>query len=233
MQQPQEPKPLTKFLNSFSQFLSRSRLVLLAIVVALAAFFVGYFVWTGVNRRVNERSTLLAEQAQVKYEEWQSMEEGGPKDEAEAALLESLGAIIRQYPQRYATQRALFLRAHLHAGKENWQGAAEDFRDLARSFPQSYLAPIGLFNAAIADEEQGKADEALGSYKQLTELYPKSYLVPHALFSMGRLYEEKQDFTQAAATYNKLADDYPASNWTKAGRNRIIELQVQGKIAAK
>ncbi len=233
MQQPQEPKPMTKFLTSLSQFLTRSRVILLVLVVAIAAFFIGYFVWTGVNRRANERSTLMAEQAQSMYDDWKAQEEGDKKTEAGNALQEKLGQIIRQYPHRYATQRALFIRAHFGADKKDWKSAAESFQDLARSFPESYLAAISLFDAGIAYEEMGQNDPALEAYKQLAEKYPKSFLVPHALFSEGRLFEAKGDFTQAAAAYNRLSDEYPASNWTKAGRNRIIELQIQGKIATK
>ena len=138
MQQPHEPKPDVEFRDRLSPLLQTSRLALLIllIVVAIAAFFVGYFVWTGVNRGRNEHSTLLAEQAQVKYDEWQGMPDGEPKTQAEDRPAGEPGPIIRQYPQQYATQRALFLRAHLAAQKKNWQGAAEDYQDLARRFPR-------------------------------------------------------------------------------------------------
>ncbi len=231
MQQPQEMDPRAKILARLSAFLTRSRIILLAVGVAAAAFFIGYFVWNSVSRSTAERSALLAEEAQEQFDQWSAMESGDKKTQAEAPLLEKLNLIIRRYPHQYATQRALFVRAHFYAQKQDWKEAAEDFQDLARSFPNSYLAVISLFDAGVALEQLNRIDDAIAAYKQLTEKYPKSYLVPHALFSLGRLHEAKGDYAQASAAYNRLADEYPASNWTKAGRNRIIDLQVQGKIA--
>ena len=61
--------------------------------------------------------------------------------------------------------------------------------------------------------------------------YPDSTLVPELLFNIGRLEEQKGDFAAAQAAYNQLEEQHPLSNWTKLGRNRIIALKVDGKIA--
>jgi hypothetical protein len=55
--------------------------------------------------------------------------------------------------------------------------------------------------------------------------------VPHAMFAMGRLYESSEDFQSAFQVYDRLEDEFPLSNWTKMGRNRIIALRVEGRIA--
>jgi TolA-binding protein len=219
-----------KFINRLLNFLARIRVAMFVVVAAAVVFFVGYFAWTGWSRRALSNSTLLAEEAQTQFESWQGAEEGGEKSQMEADLREKLNLIIRKYPHQYGTQRALFIRAHLAALKKDWKAAVEDFTDLARSFPRSYLAALSLFNAAVAFEEQDNVDQALGQYQDLIRSYPDSYLMPHALFSVGRLQEQKGDFTQAAAAYNRLIDEHSTSNWTKAGRNRIIDLQNQGKI---
>lgn len=74
-------------------------------------------------------------------------------------------------------------------------------------------------------------DQAIAAYQTLAEKHEGSFLVPHALFSLGRLYESQENYESAYALYDRLEDEHPLSNWTKIGRNRIIELKVQGKIA--
>ena len=89
---------------------------------------------------------------------------------------------------------------------------------------------MSLFNAAVAFEELDEPDKALANYKMITDIYSDNYLLPHAFFSLGRLYEQKKEYDLALSIYNRLEDDYSASNWTKIARNRIIALNVSGKI---
>ena len=102
---------------------------------------------------------------------------------------------------------------------------------MAGSFPRSYLAPISLFNAAVAYEQAGDLEQGITTYRDLSERYPKSFVVPHALFAMGRLYESGEDYQSAFEVYDRMEDEFPLSNWTKMGRNRIIDLKVKGRIA--
>jgi TolA-binding protein len=90
---------------------------------------------------------------------------------------------------------------------------------------------LSLFNAAVAYEQAGDLEQGITTYRELSEKYPKNFLVPHALFAMGRLYEADEDFQSAFEVYDRLEDEFPQSNWTKMGRNRIIDLKVKGLIA--
>ncbi|MBA7649903.1 Cell division coordinator CpoB [subsurface metagenome] len=221
----------TRFVNRLAHFLHKNRIILLTLLIASSVALVGYFIWTEWQRRTNEDSTLLAEEAQGLYQEWQLEADEENKKKLEEDLNSSLDLIINRYPRKYAVQRALFIRADLCFDKEEWETATENYQKLAGDFPKGYLAALSLFNAAVCYEEMNDPDRALELYRRTAELYGESYLIPHALFSLGRLYEQKQDFENAISAYNRLETEYPFSNWTKAGRNRIIDVRIKGKTA--
>jgi tetratricopeptide (TPR) repeat protein len=217
-------------LDRLASFLGKYRLVLLGILIALLVFVVGYFGYTEWQKRARERSALMAERAQDLYQEWQNEKDENNRKAKEQQLRELLDRITAKYPRQYAAQRALYLKATLAYEKNMWQESAEAYESLVKSFPKSYLAEISLVAAAVCYEQAGDPKAAISAYKRFTERYGTSFLMPHALFSLGRLYELGEDYAAAAKTYNSLEEKYPFSNWTKAGRNRIIALKVQGKI---
>jgi tetratricopeptide (TPR) repeat protein len=221
-----EPKP--RFVDQLSDFLHKYRVVLLVILIILVVFVVAYFTYTEWHKHRREQSTVMAERAQNLYTQWVQAED---RQSLEQQLQDLIGRIVERYPRQYAAQRARFIRANMAFEKEQWGQAAEYYRNLAKSFSQSYLAPIGLFNAGVAFEKAEDVEQAMASYQQVVDGYPDNFLVPHALFSLGRLYESREDFENAFQLYNRLEDEHPLSNWTKLGRNRIIDLKVQGRIA--
>jgi len=230
MLNPKEMTTKAKFMEKFSQFLLRNRVLLWSLLISIAVLITGYFIWFEWNKHTIENSSLLAEDAQGLYQEWSTEEDQNRKNEIEEELLEALNLVIRKYPHQYAAERALFIKGNLFFEKENWDDAAKAYLDLAHSFANGYLAPLSLFNAAVAYEELNEPDNALANYKLITENYSDNYLLPHALFSLGRIYEQKEEYDLAFSSYNRLEDDYSASNWTKIARNRIIELTINGKI---
>ena len=227
------PKEMTAkaiFMEKFSQFLLRNRILLWSLLISMAVLITGYFIWFEWNKRIVENSSFLVEDAQGLYQIWKIEEDQNRKNEIEEELLEALNLVIRKYPHQYAAERALFIKGNLFFEKENWDDAAKADRDLANFFAKGYLASLSLFNAAVAYEELNEPDKALANYKLITENYSDNYLLPHALFSLGRLYEQKEEYDLALSSYNRLEDGYSASNWTKIARNRIIELTINGKI---
>jgi len=224
-----EAKP--RFVEQLAVFLHKYRIVLLVILIALVLFVVVYFGWSEWNKRTLERSALMAERAESMYEEWLGQDDESAQSSIQQELAELIDQILKRYPRQYAAQRARFIRANLAFENERWQEAAESYSSVAESFPKSYLAPLSLFNAGVAYEQMDDLDQAITAYQILVEKHEDSFLVPHALFSLGRLYESQEDYENAFQLYDRLEDEYPLSNWTKLGRNRIIELKVQGKIA--
>ena len=69
-----EAKPT--FIEHLSNFLSKYRIPLLAVLIALVVLVVGYFAYSELNRSARERSALMAERAQDLFQEWAVLEEG-------------------------------------------------------------------------------------------------------------------------------------------------------------
>lgn len=215
-----------RFLNKLSAFLVKYRIALITGLIVLVVVIVGYFVWTERQGRQRENAALLAEEAQDLSSRWQMAADSEAKEALESEFLDSVESILNKYPRQYGAARAQYLRASLYFEQEQWQEALNDFLEVARERARGYLVPLSLFNAAVCQEELGKPEEALAVYQEIARSHPESHLVPHALFSSGRLLEQAGDTEAALAAYNRLDEEYPLSNWTKAGRNRIIVLEL-------
>ncbi len=228
----QEPEqPLRRRISNFlAVTVSRFRIILLAVLIAAAAFMIGYFIYTEISRRLTADSTILAEGAQDLYDKWQAESDTAKKGAIEKQLMDQLGIVIGRYPRQYGGQRGLFIRADIYYHDKAWDNAQKDYQTLARRFPGSYLAPISLFNAGVCLEEKGDAVGALKLYQKASDSYPDSPVAPRALFDAGRLLEQKGSFEDARKAYDQIDSLYPSSTWDKLGKNREIELRVLGKI---
>jgi TolA-binding protein len=228
-QVPQEP--MRRRINNFlARAVSRFRIALLVILIAAAAFLLGYIVYNEVSKKRLADSTLMAESAQAKYDTWRSEADAAKKAALEKELFDNLGTLINRYPRQYGGERGLFIRAEASYANKAWDAALKDYEALAAGFPKSYLAPIGLFNAAVCYEEKGDTDAALKLYLQSAGSYKESTVAPRALFNSGRLYEAKSDWTNAQKTYESMEGLYAQSVWTRLAKNRLVELKVMGKI---
>ena len=230
MRNTQETDTRSRFVNNLADFIHRNQKILWTVLIAAVVFVAGYFVWTEWQRRTKETSSILVEDAQEQFRTWQNELDEAKKEDLEKSIQEALEFIIKKYPRQYAAQRAYFIRASMASEGKEWEKAAEDYLRLAESFPRGYLTVLSLFNAAVCYEQIDDPGEALALYRKIAEKYEESYLMSHVLFSIGRISEGKKDFENAYNAYSRLEDEYPFSNWTKAGRNRIIDLKIKGKI---
>jgi TolA-binding protein len=225
------PEPMRRRINNFlAHTVSRFRIALLVILIAAAAFLVGYVVYNEVSKKLLADSTLLAETTQAQFDAWQAESDAAKKAVLEKDLFDKLGNLINRYPRQYGGQRGLFIRAEAYYSKKAWDGAQKDYETLASRFPKSYLAPISLFDAAVCSEEKGDTDSALKLYVKASSSYKDSTVAPRALFDSGRLYEAKSDWTNAQKAYESMDGLYAQSMWTRLAKNRLVELKVLGKI---
>jgi len=225
------PAPLRHRISSFlAATISRFRIILLVILVAAAAFMVGYIIYSEINKKLIADSTVLAEGAQDLSDKWQAEGDAAKKGSLEKQLLDQLTLLINRYPHQYGGQRGLFLRANVYYEKKAWDDARKDYERLAASFPQSYLAPISLFNAGVCREEKGDAAGAQKLYQQVSDSYKDSAVAPRALFDAARIDEQKGSFEDAKKKYEQIDGLYPSSIWDKLGKNRVIALRVEGKV---
>ncbi|MGO9310039.1 MAG: tetratricopeptide repeat protein [Spirochaetia bacterium] len=227
----QAPEPLRRRINNFlAHAVSRFRIALLVILIAAAAFLVGYVVYNEVTKKLVADSALMAERAQAQFDSWQSESDATKKAALEKDLFDQLGRLIGRYPRQYGGQRGLLIRANANYEKKAWDPALKDYETLAARFPKSYLAPISLFDAAVCAEEKGDTDNALNLYIQASDNYKDSTVAPRALFDSGRLYEAKSDWANAQKVYQSMDGLYAQSMWTRLAKNRLVELKVLGKI---
>jgi TolA-binding protein len=228
-QAPQEP--IRRRISSFlARTVSRFRIALLVVLIAAAAFLVGYTIYNEINKQRMNVSTVMVEAAQDLYDKWSSESDATKKAALEKDLLSQLDTVVARYPRQYGAQRGLFLRAGVSYGKKAWDAALKDYQTLAARFPSSYLAPIGLFNAAICFEEKGDAASAEKLYTEIYQKHKDSTVGPRAMFDAARISEASGDFAGAQKTYEAMDTTYSQSVWTKLAKDRVIELKVAGKV---
>lgn len=226
-----QPEPLRRRISNFlAHTVDRFRIALWVILIAAAAFLVGYLVYTEINKKLMFDSSTMAEGALGQFDKWSAESDAAKKATLEKDLMATLDKLVDRYPRQYGGQRGLFLRADLNYAKKAWDPALKDYETLASRFPKSYLAAISLFNAGICAEEKGDADGAQKLYTRAYVSYKDSTVAPRAIFNAGRIDEVKGAWAEAQKKYEQMDSLYSQSVWTKLAKNRAIELKVQGKI---
>jgi TolA-binding protein len=227
----QAPEPLRRRINNFlARTVSRFRVALWVVMIAAAAFLIGYVIYGQVQNGRATKSALLAEAAQQTFTTWQSETDATKKADLEKRLLTELGAAIDRYPGQYGAQRGLFIRADVNFANKAWDAALKDYESLAARFPASYLAPIALFNAAVCYEEKGDAIAAQQTYVKISTAYTDATVAPRSIFEAARLDESQGHWPDAQTKYQSLDTLYSGSIWNNLAKNRLIELKVMGKI---
>jgi len=226
-----QQEPLRRRISNFlAHTVDRFRIALWVILIAAAAFLIGYLVYTEITKKLINDSTTVAEGAQDLFDKWTAETDAAKKAALEKDLTTQLDSLVSRYPRQYGGQRGLFLRANLGFEKKAWDAALKDYEMLASRFPKSYLAPISLFDAAACAEEKGDVDGAQKLYTQVSVSYKDSTVAPRALFNAGRLDEQKGAWADAQKKYEQMDSLYNQSVWTRLAKNRVVELKVQGKI---
>lgn len=216
-----------------SAVVERYRVPLLVVAGAVLAALIIWLAWAERERSVAASSALRAERLQEQFETWQAEPEGTRKSNLGDALLGDVEQILRQFPRRYAAQRALYVRAQYQFELREWDAAAADWEEVAARWPESYLAPLSIYNAAVAQEEAGQPEAAAEYLQRLVEQWEGATLAPRALFSIARLAEQRGDHAAAAAGYDRLTDEHGGSRWAAAARNRLISLETEGRLPAE
>ena len=220
-----------KFLESFSQFLYKNRIILITVFSVIIAGLIALSVIVSINRSNAEKAAGRTEQLQETYSEWLQMsdedEEGtGKKAELKETILTDAQDIADSFPKTFAAQRSIFIAAELNSIEEEWEESAEGYARLAEGYPESYLAPLALAAASAAYENAGIPEKALESARGIVDDYGDTSLeAPHAWFTVGRLLEQSGDSNGALEAYRELVGNFPESSWTKLAQDRIIVLE--------
>jgi TolA-binding protein len=227
----QAPKePLRRRINDWlSRTVDRFRIALIVVIIAAAAFLVGYFVFTEVQKKVSYNSAVQAELVQDLRDKWQSESDATKKAALEKDMVAQLDSVVSRFPRQYGGQRALFIRAGFNYEKKDWEAARKDYETLAARFPKSYLAAISLFDAGVCAEEKGDVDAAQKLYVQVLTSYKDSTVAPRATFDAARMDESKGAWEAAQKRYESMDSLYSQSIWTKLAKDRLVQLKVMGK----
>ncbi len=218
------------FQDKLVSFIASKRIILIVFLCLLVAGFVVLAVTSEINNRIDERSTILVENAQQKYDDWLNEVLSEKKILLENELIDSLDNIISDYSGKYAAQRAIYIKGLIYFNTKNWQPAYENFILLKDDFKESYLTSLALFFAGVCQEELNNTELALDTYIYIYNSYKTLPLLPNVIFSIGRLYDEQENYEKAEEYYNILKSDYNFSTWTKYAINRIIYLKSEGKL---
>jgi len=93
----------------------------------------------------------------------------------------------------------------------NYEGAVEQYRNLAETYPQDSLAIKAMFAAAeIKKNNLDEQHDAIKIYQQIIKKYPDSPKTPNAKFMIGYIYaNDLQDFDKAREHYQEFIRSYP------------------------
>ena len=213
-----------------AEFISAKRTVILVFFGLVILFFLSFAVYTEIDKNINEEATVLAENAQQKYDDWLNEDDSNNKSEIETELMEQLDKIITDYSGKYAALRALYTKGLVYYNKEEWQSAYESFILTDDDFKGTYLHSLCIFLAGVCQEELNNPESAIDAYEAVYENYKHMPLITNVVFSIGRLYDEQGNYEKAQEYYNILKADYGSSIWTKYAINRVIYLKSAGKL---
>jgi predicted negative regulator of RcsB-dependent stress response len=230
------------FVHALSSFISNNRKVLFFIVLIVLAGLVGLVIVLQVRKNRQEEALVRFEEVQKQFAQWIAARDEAEKegasaesvsraDSLEAGVVEGAEAVVARYEGLYAQMKASDILASVAFRKKEYEKAAEIWTALADGHAKSYFAPLALLNASAAWEEAGKPDKAADSLTEILTKFSASFPdIPRVLFLRGRLAEDKHAYDEAKTYYDRLIDEYSGSGWTKLAHNRIIFLQIQGKV---
>lgn len=213
------------------EFLTRYRVPLLVLVVAIGVVTASLVIYIAVRNNRIEQSLLAVETLADEYSAVSGLDRA-QREERIDAIRERADDIATRYSGMYAEARARMIHAQALYDIERFDEAATQFMaaSFVRSAAGTYLAPSALMNAAVAFEVAGATERAVEILGSIADDHPESALAARALFSTGRLLETLGRVDDATVAYNRLIDDYATSSWTNLARNRIISLTVEGRI---
>jgi tetratricopeptide (TPR) repeat protein len=213
----------------FSDFLRKYRVIVLAIFGAALIALIGITVVTAISDAAVKASTSAMEKLDADYAAYSAEQDQSKKADLEKAFVVSADGVIKKWPTRFASLRAMTYKAKIDETKKEWAAAEKDWLAIVGAAPNSYIAPVALQGAANAADEQGANDRATADYRKLVDKYSdKAIGIPHAYFAIGRLAEQSKDYNAAATAYQKIIATWPDGDWTKLATDRIISLKSQG-----
>jgi tetratricopeptide (TPR) repeat protein len=206
---------------------NRKRLfiVLVAAVVTLAGFIIGFSIRDKV--RSNAIGQVVA--FEQRYNALRYFLSGGDAESLEkisgiVVLLEEITG-FQKGNSGIALARSYYLSGDIYADQGRWSEAETAWSEAARLAKKTYLAPLSLFNAAVAAEEMGNTQDAIDFYTSALTSGDSFPAAAKAQFSVGRLEETRGNTAGAVAAYRTLLSKWPGDPyWANLAQSRLVVL---------
>ena len=171
----------------------RKEVVWGAVVVVVAGFGTGFFVWRHGERESDANEALSR------------LTSRGSSNPETLELPESLLKVAADYPNTDAGGRALLLAgAHSYA-QGKYPEAKMQFERYLREYRGSSFADQALFGVAVCLDAQGKTAETVVAYNDIIQHYPTENVAPQSRFALARIYEKQGKLDQARDIYTELS----------------------------
>ncbi len=119
---------------------------------------------------ITATNKLNDEQAKILYDDARKFQGYGEYKFA----LEQYDKLINEYPNSYWTVYAVYGKAEVLYGLEDFTQAKILWQKVADEFPASDLVPHALYHVAECCEQQGDYKKACSVYERLQKIYPQS-----------------------------------------------------------
>ncbi len=163
------------------------------IVLAVAGFWTGFFLWHK-DARESDANQALARITSRAFSD-------PDQTDSPQALLK----VAAEFPHTDAGGRAQLLAAASSFSGRKYPEARAQFEKYLREYRDSPLSGQALFGVAVCLDAQGKTAEAVSAYSDIIQHHPAENIVPQAKSALGRLYEKQGKWEQARDVYVELS----------------------------
>lgn len=142
----------------------------------------------------------------------------------EARNVQSLQAIITQYPNTSAAPLARLQAAKALCDAGDYAGALSAYTDFLTKYPKHPLKEMAELGKIQCREAMGQLPEALSAYSAHIAAYPDSFLLPLALFGKARCLEQLKRYGEARVVYEDFLAAHPKTPWKADVEDNLRQL---------
>ena len=213
--------------NNLSDFVSRNRMILIIIGIALLVILIGLWIGISVSTNNAEANMGRIDELGKQYETWAAMEDMTSTEAVELAstLKNNLQEFATLKNKSYPSVKASYLLGLIAFKEGSYDEAKNQFLASLEKGKDSYFASLSLFNLAVTSEQLNDSKAALDYYQQVYDTTNgNAAQSAKALFNVGRLHEANNDTDLAKAVFQQLSDEYPNSEYAKLAASKLVLL---------
>jgi predicted negative regulator of RcsB-dependent stress response len=182
--------------------INKKQIVTGAVIVAVLAVAVSYYVYSKNQRELAANAALLKVGLPV----------GGP-DQASPPTAQAYFKVADEYSSTKAGLRALLFGAGALFTDGKYSEALTEFQKFQNRYPGSSLCPIAALGVASCMDSMNQVDNAIKAYQDIITRYPDDAVAPQAKIALARLEEAKKQPEQALKLYEEVARQAGRSYW--------------------